>query len=252
MQRVPVTFCWDPVWDLAPCSVKEVVAVFCRCAALLVLLIGVATNVCAAPDIPGLREVRRGREPKPIGDPPELVSDSRGWHFACVVKTADGMRVNHDGVLVGPAYPEIWGLTLSPDGRRVAYACKSGKKWRVVVDGEPGPEYDGIPYYRLIFSPDSQRVAYACQTGKKWRVVVDGEPGPEYDYVHSLTFSPDSRRVAYVAHRGKKRLVVVDGEPGPQYDSIIPGGPSFRPDGTIEWLALKDGGLWRVTVPPLP
>lgn len=142
----------------------------------LALLCAVLTSVCAAPEIPGLREVRLGPDPKTLPDLSQPVFHDRGWHFACVVEAKGRRRVYHDGVLVGPAYPQIEELTLSPDGGRVAYVGVTGNKWRVVVDGQPSPKYDGI----------------------------------------------------------------------------IPNGPSFRPDGTLEWLAIKKKGLWRITVAPLP
>jgi len=40
-------------------------------------------------------------------------------------------------------------------------------------------------------------------------------------------------------------LIVVDGREGPVYDAI-PGGPTFRADGTLEYLTVKDGVLLRV------
>ena len=57
---------------------------------------------------------------------------------------------------------------------------------------------------RSSFSPDSQHVAYAAQQGDKCFVVVDGKPGPAYDGIgeSSLVFSPDSQHVAYAAHQG--------------------------------------------------
>ena len=95
---------------------------------------------------------------------------------------------------------------FSPDGKRVAYGRKQGGKWLVVVDGKPGPAYDGIGRGTLIFSPDSKHVAYGAQQGDKWLVVVDGKPGPTYDGIPngSPVFSPDSQHVAYGAQQGDK------------------------------------------------
>lgn len=145
---------------------------------MLVPVCGVLATVCGAQEkgIPGLREVKLGPDPRTFPGLSQPAFHERGWHFACVVEAEEGQRVYHDGVLLGPAYPEIDDLRLSPDGCHVAYAARRGDKWRVVVDGQLGPEYD----------------------------------------------------------------------------DIARNGPSFHPDGTLEWLACRDGALWRVTVPPLP
>jgi hypothetical protein len=57
-------------------------------------------------------------------------------------------------------------LVISPDGKRVAYMSKRGDKWRVVVDGLEGKEYDGIMRDSAVFSPDSRRVAYVGFRGE--------------------------------------------------------------------------------------
>jgi hypothetical protein len=42
----------------------------------------------------------------------------------------------------------------------------------------------------------------------------------------------------------------VAGRPGPEYDVICKGGPTFRSDGTLEYLPIKDNVLYRVKHPP--
>ena len=55
--------------------------------------------------------------------------------------------------------------------------------------------------------------------------------------------------VAYAAKKGSKRLVIVDGQEGPPYDES-PILPTFRADGALEYLAVKDGVLLRVKQVP--
>ena len=134
---------------------------------------------------------------------------------------------------------------LSKDGCHVAMVVRRGGKEFVVVDGQPGPIYDDIRDH--MFSPDCKRVAYKAKNGGKWLVVVDGQPGPEYDEIRTKPiFSPDSSRVAYWAKKSRKYSVVVDGQQGPEYDEIVPGGPTVHPDGVVEYLAYRDGVLYRV------
>jgi Tol biopolymer transport system component len=136
-------------------------------------------------------------------------------------------------------------LVFSPDGKRVACAAQKGRKQLVVVDGQPGPEYDDVA--RPVFSPDGKRLAYAARDGKKNLVIVDGQSGPSYNRIDSLVFSPDGKRLAYVAQNANKKwLGVVDGQPGLEYDDIVENGPTFQPDGTLEYLAGRSDRLYRV------
>jgi Tol biopolymer transport system component len=91
-------------------------------------------------------------------------------------------------------------------------------------------------------------------------VVVDGQPGPDYDVIFMPEFSPDGKHVAYVAKRGEKLLVVVDGQSGVEYDGLNIGAPSFvrkgdphfRPDDVLEYLAARDNSLYRLKYIPVP
>ena len=83
-----------------------------------------------------------------------------------------------------------------------------GSKWSVIVDGKGGPTYDGTGITGPVFSPDGAHVAYAGKTDGKWSVVVDGQEGPIFD--------------------------------------AIPCGPTFRPDGLIEYIAGRDDILLRI------
>src|SRR3990172_3265441 len=98
----------------------------------------------------------------------------------------------------------------------------SRDKYIVVVDGEEGKKYDGFGKRPIHFSPDGKRVAYGAREGKKWMVVVDGKEGKKYDGfgASGLFFSPDGKRVAYSAKQGDRWSVVVDGEEGKKYDEI--------------------------------
>jgi hypothetical protein len=51
---------------------------------------------------------------------------------------------------------------------------------------------------------------------------------------------------ACVTRKGGKVLLLMDGQPGPEYDWVVPGGPTLHPDGVLEYLAARDGVLYRV------
>ena len=56
--------------------------------------------------------------------------------------------------------------------------------------------------------------------GTNWLAVVDGQAGPEYDGVGSLIFSADGKRVGYAAKKEKQVVAVVDGQEGPEHDGV--------------------------------
>jgi Tol biopolymer transport system component len=159
-------------------------------------------------------------------------------------------------------------LVISADNRRVAFVARRGAKWRVVVDGVEGKEYDigskdpsaallfmlskrtAFPYQHprartLLFSPDSERVAYVGRRDRKVLVVVDGQEGKEYDGIadQCLVFSPDSKRVGYMAFSfARKWQMIVDGVEGNQYDCMGEGLPYFSPDSKrLAYVAEQDG-----------
>jgi len=84
-------------------------------------------------------------------------------------------------VFLGPIPSGVVRSVVSGDGCHVAFVVARGDKQFVVVDCQPGPEYDWILKDTLVFSLDGKRVAYGAWKGGKWVVVVDGQAGPEYD-----------------------------------------------------------------------
>lgn len=74
-------------------------------------------------------------------------------------------------------------LTVSPDGRRIAYAVQEGESLYMIVDGNKEGPYVGLVGETWVFSPDSKRFAYAAvKKGGKRVAVVDGkEFGGEFD-----------------------------------------------------------------------
>ena len=142
-------------------------------------------------------------------------------------------------------------LSVSPDGKRVAYFRKSldGKKWTLVVDDVEGEPYDGVSQNNPLFSPDSRRVAYAAESGSRKLAVVDGREGKDYDAVGDITFSPDSQRVAYMAAQADERFMILDGAEQPlRFDALHASGPIFSPDSQRVGYAAKRGAKWLVVI----
>ena len=165
---------------------------------------------------------------------------------------------------VGPEFEEIGGLPVglnnrgdpiafalncgdmnnpvySPDGGRLAYFAKRSKKWRMVVDGQEGPEFKAEVFSGPLFTDDSRHVVYVAleNLGKALEVRDDKPPaevaasfsGMGFPFLESPVITPDGQRLAYILGGGgehfelgrttrARRYVVVDGKPGKMYDAL--------------------------------
>jgi len=156
----------------------------------------------------------------------------------------------------GPMYDAVRQITFSNDGHRVAYVGWKVKTQVVVVDGKEGPEYPAVG--PLEFSPDGRHFYYSAfqsrdtsQIGDKdITEIIDGQPQPARGKFRiGPIFSSDMQHNAYVPF-GKMReeRVFLDGQEGPAYTEIAKG-PVFQPNGSLEYLAIRDHVLYRVTQP---
>ncbi|MEA3401495.1 MAG: hypothetical protein U9R79_09680 [Armatimonadota bacterium] len=138
---------------------------------------------------------------------------------------------------IGPEFDGVSGPHFSADGQRFAYfagrnTAEDAKKWVVIVDGVPGPEFDAIRavgplplsladghFVGTVFSADGQHVTYGGRIGPekdgRWHMVRDGVLGPDFDDVSYPATSPDGKRFAYIAVQGRDHFVVLDGQRGP-------------------------------------
>ena len=110
-------------------------------------------------------------------------------------------------------------ITLSPDGKRLAYIGVEEKTQMLVLDGNVVAESTGSDSGNdmanaMAFSPDNQRFAYSHPRGGRWTLWMDGQEGEAFDTFGkaSIRFSPNSGRVAFAAVNQGKWLVVADGQ----------------------------------------
>ena len=107
-----------------------------------------------------------------------VVPFANDWecHFAVIERAAEGgTSVRLDGRLLGRhagVVPES--LRFGPRGDRLAYVAFDADRWRVVLDGKEGADWDFIEGGSALFSPDGNRLAYVARRGAKYRAVVDG------------------------------------------------------------------------------
>ncbi|MBM3501126.1 MAG: hypothetical protein FJX74_20940, partial [Armatimonadetes bacterium] len=206
-----------------------------------------------------------------------IVANPAGTGFAYRARQGDRWRVVVDGA-EGPPYDEIEphdGPCFSPDGRHLAYRARKGDRWVFVVDGREGSEYESITTdWDNPFSPDSRHWAYVGTRDGLAYAVIDGREGPPYGRIEGIGFSGDGNHFAYCAARMRlsqrpvrvwgegseptlRRIgipehhVVVDGVEGPRYDELLGYGLSISRRGTVRYLAVRDGVLYRVRHTPV-
>ena len=161
----------------------------------------------------------------------------------------------------------IWeeAFVPSPDFEHVAWAEATPQGERIVVDGEPGKEYEeirtmcgkgGAVLSRLplvVFAPRSGRCAYGAKVRGAWRLVVDGAEEGNWDRLGHIEFSSDASRYAYSFERAGRRWVSIGGKEFGPYDP--PQGvafdfwltPFFSADGKhAAWTGRRDGRVFGV------
>jgi hypothetical protein len=106
-----------------------------------------------------------------------------------------------DGV-AGPEFDLVLDPVLSPDGLHVAYLGKSGDATTLMVDGRAVAREPWAGEGAPVFSADGRRVAYFSRRQAQWFAVVDGTPGPAFDGVHSATLIAAGSGFEYLATRG--------------------------------------------------
>jgi Tol biopolymer transport system component len=209
-----------------------------------------------------------------------VLPEARAWGF---ILSPDGKRiaygVNRDAknyMIMSPwasleeriesgPYEEMHGAIFSPDSETVAFYIRKEKKWRGVVGGVEGPDYDGVIVKDPpVFSPDGERIAYPAKNGGKWVMVISRSDkpaevveGPAFDMVITPVWSQDGRHIVYRARTGpmedaRRFIVIADAETGkvikegPVNDEVWK--PVWSADGKSAAYGARSGRelLWRV------
>lgn len=123
---------------------------------------------------------------------------TQGKQQFCVI---DGSRSKGWDEVVLPLF--------SPDSRRYGYFARKGASWSVVVQERARKAYDNVSW--LVWGAGGY--AYRAGTGGKYRVVLNGREGADFDAVCRLWFDSSGRTLFYGARRGRDVVVVrTDGE----------------------------------------
>ena len=155
---------------------------------------------------------------------------------------ADGKKLKKLG-MVDPEKYVSKSLVFSPDGRHAIWLNRSNDQYQLLLDGTPGPSFEGIYRPPVVLSPDGRRLFFILEnkTDHHLSVVTDGTIGPGFDTILSGTplFSPDSRHIAYAGALQEKHQVFLDGTPSAKYELV--GHLTFSPDSRrFAYAAQKD------------
>jgi Tol biopolymer transport system component len=172
-----------------------------------------------------------------------------GRHTAFSARDNLKWRMVVDGQ-AGPEFSDVDDPHFSADGRHVAYKAQTGDNYFVMRDGKPDPTMEVVNGGSLQFSPDGASLAYAAQSSGRWNVVVDGVPGPAFDDVDLLHYSPDGRHLAYVATDSAQPLFLIAGTPIDE--SLRDVGPIIDPASPAPGYRTLDGNRVRVVVDRQP
>lgn len=162
----------------------------------------------------------RGKAAKDTYDHAGSPVFGKGTRYAFVAKEGRSEFVVMGKKRYEGDYSFISHLTVSPDGKRVAFAALRGAHIArgagggvpsggltlkggvsvLVVDGETLGEYEhvGPP----VFGPRSKRVAYPAQGSDfKWRLICGDKKSDSYHHVSRPVFAPDGKSVGFGARK---------------------------------------------------
>jgi serine/threonine-protein kinase len=202
--------------------------------------------------------------------PVELVRVTRSGAVETLAELPDTSARTVVPMYSGIGYSVGAGLSLSPDGGRVAITLGSvgGQLWIYdLARGSLSKLATDVFPFRPVWTPRGERVIYGSNRGARaWnlrarRADAAGEEEPvstSDDVQVPIAASPDGRWVVYREGSGAKGSVLkrpVDGSApaGPLFRSRVTGlGASFSPDG--RWLAYEDdeSGRSEIFVRPFP
>lgn len=127
---------------------------------------------------------------------------------------------------------------VSPDGRRVAYACPGAKGTTVVVDGRRSADF--VKVAGVALSATGGHVAWSTSDA----VLRDGVPLPgRWSNPSVPAIDATGAHVAWEAGR----VLVLDGRPIARFDEKL-WGPAFAEPGRVAWAIRRGRRVVRLTV----
>lgn len=179
-----------------------------------------------------------------------------GEHFAYWTSLENGQQsqliIDGKSQMTLSPTEHVDSIVFNSDGKHVAYRVQDRKAdtYQIVTDGKRGKKYHYCS--SPVFLTDGTLVEYiAFEQGKRYHVEGEIETTTENwtEKEHKLCEECDASGRHYVRlgwlSNDTLSAVYLDGIMGDAYDKIAQG-HVFRPDGSMEYLAIRDGSLYRV------
>lgn len=170
-----------------------------------------------------------------------LTVDSDGSSFAFLAQTKDAWVVRFNDS--SWQYPDVAGVSVSPDGHRVAFAAASESGWTLCVDGTSVATLKRLAGF--VWSFDSRDFAWIEEADDGYRVHFRDEESPSFDWVSHLSILPDNSGVVFAARETTdwetREFVVSRGERSSPFRQILEVAVARR-SGTVAWVAVNEMG----------
>ncbi|MDO8282428.1 MAG: hypothetical protein Q7U10_07380 [Thermodesulfovibrionia bacterium] len=139
----------------------------------------------------------------------EFTKDGSGVVYIEPVK--DKFRVVHNGKTGNP-YLAISELSISSDGKRVAYVARiSDSTYKMVIDSKEGLPFGANDNH--WFTPDGKHHLSTVTEGDNRYIVIDNKVNHDYRMEQGLVISPDSSALAFSIKSpdgNSKQLIITD------------------------------------------
>jgi hypothetical protein len=125
------------------------------------------------------------------GQEQKLGGENAGYNIgpsgevAYAVKSGESVKVYFSGRELPGKYDEITELTISPDGKHLAFWARQDSTWSLVTDNEIYSGYDGYYYYScggehysIFWGEDPENIAYFAIIDKHVVLVLNGQQQP--------------------------------------------------------------------------
>jgi hypothetical protein len=135
--------------------------------------------------------------------------------LAYSTKSGAGMKVNFGSQELPDVYDEISQLTISPDGKHLAFWARQGFSWSVVTDTRNFPGFDGYYFYEssgeiysILWDKESANLAYFARNGKDVILALNGEqhPVPGFPGIAISVIVDDQRNIVGESRMGMPNL----------------------------------------------
>jgi hypothetical protein len=109
-----------------------------------------------------------------------------------IIRSGERYKVNFAGRELPGEYDDFAFLTISPDGKHLAFWAKNADSWSVITDSEKYPGFDGFYYYEssgeiysIMWDGESANIAYFAKAGKDVILALNGQQQPVIDFIGS-------------------------------------------------------------------